>query len=163
MMSTLGDKDFGIVSNTLTSTGIFVTLGMETPNIMVTHMGTFGTLWGRQIFTLPVRSNKYSYQILKREQCFALNVPTARDMRTEISLCDTLSGFNCNKFETLGLHPKRARSVKTYVLGECGIIVEYKLISIIDPENIQMLDPTITAKRPHSLFVGEIVDAYRLK
>ena len=120
-------------------------------------------MWGKQIFTLPVRSTKYSYRIISQTESFALNVP-ARDMRTEISLCDTISGFKCNKLETLGLHPKRARSIDSYVLGECGLIAEFKVIAVIDPENIESkIDGLFASKRPHSLFIGEIADCYKLK
>lgn len=162
-MSELLEKDYTTVIKTLDSTGVFVTCGLKTPNIMVTHWGTFGKMWGRQIFTLPVRSTKYSYQIINDTKSFALNVPS-RDMRTEIALCGTISGFKCNKFETLGLHPKRARSIDSYVLGECGLIVEFKVIATIDPENIDgKVDGLFMSKRPHTLFIGEVADCYRLK
>ena len=91
-MSELLEKDYTTILKTLQSTGVFVTCGSDTPNIMVAHWGTFGKMWGKQIFTLPVRSTKYSYRIISQTESFALNVP-ARDMRTEISLCDTISGF----------------------------------------------------------------------
>lgn len=162
-MSELLEKDYTTILKTLQSTGVCVTCGSDTPNIMVAHWGTFGKMWGKQIFTLPVRSTKYSYRIISRTESFALNVP-ARDMRTEISLCDTISGFKCNKFETLGLHPKRARSIDSYVLGECGLIAEFKVIAVIDPENIESkIDGLFASKRPHSLFIGEIADCYKLK
>ncbi len=113
------DKDRTALLNALNSTGIFVTCGRQTPNIMVTHTGTLGKLWGREVFMLPIRANKYSYRIVSQTKSFALNVP-AHDMRNEIALCDTISGFKCNKFETLNLHPKRARKIDAYVL-DCGV------------------------------------------
>ncbi len=159
----LTDKEQSKLLSTMSSTGIFVTCGLDTPNIMVTHWGTVGKLWGRQVFTLPIRSTKYSYQIVTRTKSFALNVPI-KDMRTEISLCDTISGFKCNKFETLGLHPKRARSIESYVLGECGLIVECKLLAMIPPETIiKQTDELFSSGRPHTLFVGEPVNVYNLK
>lgn len=162
-MSELSAKDQTLLTNTLHETGVFVTCGLETPNIMVTHWGALGSFWGRDVFMLPIRSCKYSYQIVTKTKSFALNVPS-RDMRTEISLCDTLSGLKCNKFETLGLHPKRARGIDSYILGECGLIVECNVVAVIRPENIeQQVDGLITSKRPHTLFVGEISDAYRLR
>ncbi|MDE7463560.1 MAG: flavin reductase [Clostridiales bacterium] len=159
----LSDKDSAALMTAMNTAGVFVTCGLETPNIMVTHWGALGKLWGKQIFSLPIRSTKYSYRIVKETKSFAVNVP-ARDMRTEISLCDTISGFKVNKFETLNLHPKRARSIDAYVLGECGLIVEYKVIAIIPPESIdKQIDDLFVSSRPHTLFVGEVVDAYRLK
>ncbi len=159
----LSDKDGAALINAMNATGVFVTCGKETPNIMVAHSGALGTLWGRRIFALPVRSNKYSYKIITTTNSFALNVP-AHDMRTEIALCDTISGFKCNKFETLNLHPKRARTIEAYVLGECGLIVECKVIAVVNPEDMEVkIDGLFAGKRPHSLFIGEIADVYRLK
>lgn len=159
----LSDKDRAAVMNTITSTGIFVTCGRTTPNIMVTHNGLFGRMWGREVFVLPIRSNKYSYQIVTQTKSFALNVP-ARDMRNEIAQCDVISGFKVNKFEALGLHPKRARAIEAYVLGECGLIVECSVIAIIPPENIaQQCDGLFDVNKAHSLFVAELTDCYRLK
>ncbi len=161
--SILSDKDSTALMSCLDSTGVFVTCGLDTPNIMVAHWGMLGKLWGRKVFALPIRSTKLSYKIVTETKSFALNVP-ARDMRTEISLCDTISGFKCNKFETLGLHPKRARTIDAYVLGECGLIIEFGVIAAVPPENIEkQTDDLFTSARPHTLFIGEVKDAYRLK
>ena len=160
-MSDLTDKPAAELSRMLQSTGVFVTCGKSTPNIMVTHLGALGRLWGRSVFMLPIRSSKYSYQIVTQTKSFALNVP-ARDMRTEIALCDTISGFKCNKFETLGLHPKRAKSIEAYILGECGLIVECNVIAAIPPESVTPFVPNLfDAARAHTLFVGEIANAYK--
>lgn len=161
-MGNLSDKErLNLLSN-VNGAGVFVTLGRERPNVMVAHWGTLGKMWGRDVFCLPIRSNKYSYRIVNETLCFALNVPY-RDMRNEISTCDTISGFTANKFETLGLHPKRARSIDAYVLGECGLIVECKVVAEIPPESItQTTDGLFPATRAHTLFVGEICNCYRL-
>lgn len=156
------DKDAATLLKALNSTGIFATCGRKTPNVMVAHWGTLGKLWGRNVFLLPIRSSKYSYQIVSQTKSFALNIP-ARDMRTEIALCDTLSGFNCNKFEALGLHPKRARSIDAYVLGGSGLVVECTLVASIPPEAVcQVTDGLLPQGRAHTLFAGEIIDCYRL-
>lgn len=161
-MKTMTEKDKASVLAEMNSAGIFVTCGVKTPNVMVAHTGTLGKLWGRDVFFLPIRSNKYSYRIVTETKCFALNVP-ARDMRNEISLCDTVSGFKCNKFEMLGLHAKKARTIDAYVLGECGLIAECKAIALIPPENINKFEDVFDATKAHSLFVGEITDCYRLR
>ncbi len=81
---------------------------------------------------------------------------------SEIALCDTISGFKCNKFETLGLHPKRAKSIEAYILGECGLIVECNVIATIPPESVTPLVPSLfDTARAHTLFVGEIANAYK--
>lgn len=163
MGKTLTDKDRQALLSNLTGTGIFVTLGLETPNIMVTHWGTLGKMWGREVFFLPIRSSKYSYKIATETLGFALNIP-CRDMRSEIARCDTLSGFSCNKFEELNLHPKRARTIDAYVLGECGPIVECKIIALISPSAIASTTAEqLSTSNAHTLFVGEISDCYSFK
>ena len=162
-MSVLTDKERSLLITSVKETGVFVTCGTKTPNIMVTHWGTVGTLWGREVFILPIRSVKYSYKIVSDTGCFALNVP-ARDMRTEISLCDTMSGFKTSKFEALGLHAKRAKEIDSYVIGECGLIVECKVIAAVAPEKIDVKIPDLfMSKTPHTLFIGEAVKSYHIK
>lgn len=155
----ISDKDRAAIMNNIDSAGIFVTCGREHPNVMITHNGMLGKMWGRDVFVLPVKSTKYSYQIITQTKSFALNVPL-RDMRDEIARCDILSGFKCNKFEELGLHVKRARSIDAYVLGTHYIIAECKLIAMIPPDAISQQTEGLTADRAHTLFVGEIADCY---
>ena len=157
------DKDKNSVLGALGSAGVFVTCGRETPNIMVAHWGTLGKMWGRNVFVLPIKSTKYSYQIVTKTKSFALNVPTTRDMRSELAICDTISGFKTNKFEALNLHPKRARSIDAYVLGECGLIVECNIIATISPDNIDVaVEGLFPPSAAHTLFIGEIADCYKL-
>lgn len=158
----LTDKDKATVLNTMNSTGIFVTCGKDTPNIMVAHWGAVGKMWGRDIFILPIRSSKYSYRIVTQTKSFALNIP-ARDMRNEISVCDSMSGFKYNKFEALGLHPKKAKSIEAYVLGECALIAECRVVAVIPPESVtHYADGLFQSPRAHTLFAGEIIESYKL-
>lgn len=159
MGNVLTDKDRTLLMSSMNNTGIFVTLGKKTPNVMVAHWGMFGKMWGRDVFVLPIRSSKYSYQIITQTKSFALNVP-AHDMRGEISRCDAISGYSCNKFQELGLHAKRAKSIEAYVLGECGLIVECNVIAQIPPDAITTYNDVKISS--HTLFVGEIANCYKL-
>lgn len=160
---TFTSKDRTELTEKLKASGLFVTCGRQTPNLMVTHQGALGTLWGREVFFLPVKSAKYSYQIITQTKSFAVNVPS-RDMRNEIAQCDVISGFKCNKFEALNLHPKRARSIDAYVLGECGLIAEFNVVAVIPPDAIDtVIDGLFPARNSHTLFVGELCDCYRLR
>lgn len=143
--------------------GVFVTTGLENPNVMSTHWGTMGTLWNNSVFVLPVRPSKLSHDLIEQNKCFAISVPK-KDMRNEIIQCDHLSGFFTNKFEALHLHPKRARSINTYILSECGLILECKVVFSADMTREQ-LDPELRAemyscKDFHTMYFGEIVAAY---
>lgn len=68
MGKVLTDKDRTLLMSHLNNTGVFVTLGQKTPNIMVAHWGMFGKMWGarrlcpaypqQQIFLPNNHSNK---------------------------------------------------------------------------------------------------------
>lgn len=151
--------------NALRQSGVFVTCGIRKSNVMTTHWGTMGTLWNRDVFLLPVRRSKLSHQLIRENGSFAVSVPV-KDMRNEIALCDHISGFFVNKFEELRLHPKRARTVDAYVLGECGLIVECKVAAQFDLSQDTVApwinDDMYAGKDFHTLFIGEVVDCYNL-
>lgn len=143
--------------------GLFVSCGKEHPNIMTTHWGALGTFWHKQVFVLPVRTDKYSYEVVKKSRSFAVSVPTT-DMRNEIVLCEHMSGYNVNKFDALHLHPQRAKKIPAYVLSECGLILECKVLFTAAADD-SCIDETLRAdmydgKEYHSMFFGEVVECY---
>lgn len=161
----LSSEQRKIVNRAMPS-GLFVTCGKERPNVMVTHMGALGSIWHKQIFILPVREGKLSHEILCETKSFAISVPTT-DMSHEIMLCDSMSGYSVNKFEALRLRPKRAKHIPAYVLGECGLILECKVVYTASADN-GFVDEMLKAemyrgKEYHTMFFGEVVDCYAPK
>lgn len=149
--------------NRAMASGLFVTCGKDKPNVMTTHMGALGSIWHKQVFILPVRAGKLSHEILGETKSFAISVPTT-DMSQEIMLCDSMSGYAVNKFDALRLHPKRARHIPAYVLGECGLVLECKVVYTASAEGL-FVDEMLKAemyrgKQYHTMFFGEIVDCY---
>lgn len=150
----------------LSSSGLFITCGKEKPNIMSTHWGALGSFWNKQVFILPIRTGKLSHEIIDKTKSFAISVPKT-DMSREIMLCDSMSGYSVNKFETLHLHPKRARKIPTYVLSECGLILECKVIYVASAGSGDYVDEKLRAdyydnKEFHSVYFGEISDCYEM-
>ncbi|MDE6399192.1 MAG: flavin reductase [Clostridiales bacterium] len=147
----------------LSSGGLFVSCGKETPNLMSTHWGAIGTFWNKQVFVLPVREGKRSHEVIEKEKSFAISVPKT-DMRNEIVRCDHMSGYAVNKFEELHLHPKRARCIPAYVLGECGLILECKVLFAASAQNGYVSDSLAsemyTGKDFHTMYFGEVVACY---
>ncbi|MCI9518012.1 MAG: hypothetical protein HFK08_01995 [Clostridia bacterium] len=151
--------------NTMNTCGLFVTCGTKPHNVMSTHWGVIGTLWNKQVFVLPVRESKLSHEIIESTKSFAVCMPI-KDMRDEIVLCDHLSGFKADKFAELRLHPKRARHIDSYVVGDCGYILECKVILSTNMSKANMSDELLKDmyfhKDFHTMYFGEIVDAYEL-
>lgn len=157
------DRQLQKVMSTMNTCGLFVTCGISPHNVMSTHWGTVGTMWNRDIFVLPVRESKLSHEIIEKERSFAVNVPI-KDMRDEIIMCDHLSGFVKDKFNALRLHPKKARHIPAYVLADCGLVLECKVLFAADMTKEQ-LDTALETemyehKDFHTTYFAEIVDCY---
>ena len=150
--------------NAVGTSGVFISAGKTTPNIMSTHSGSLGTLWNRDVFILPIRKNKMTHEIIDATKSFAISVPT-KDMRNQIIQCDHLSGYGANKFERLHLHPARAKKIPAFTVAECGLFFECKVIFWADDMSPSQLDPRLMTemyegKDFHTFYFGEIINAY---
>ena len=163
-MATISERDLQKLMTTMNTCGLFVTCGIEPHNVMSTHWGSVGTMWNRDIFVLPVRGSKLSHTIISKTGEFAVCMPI-KDMRDEIMLCDHLSGYRSNKFNELHLHPKRARLIEAYVLAECGLVLECRVVFSADMSKDQLdaglFREMYEHKDFHTLFFAEILDCYR--
>lgn len=157
------DRQRNIACNALMMGGLFITAGKDPVNVMTTHWGGFTQMWNREVFVLPVRKRKFTHDLIDKNRCFVVNVPR-EDMNNVIAKCDRLSGKGINKFEELNLTPVPAKRLPTVTVGECGLIVECKVIYSMDMEKSK-LDPIIAKdmyvnKESHTLFFGEIINTY---
>ena len=162
-MAAISERLLQKLMTTMNTCGLFVTCGIEPHNVMSTHWGSVGTMWNRDVFVLPVRESKLSHSIIAETGEFAVCMPI-KDMRDEIMLCDHLSGYNTNKFGELHLHPKRARHIDAYVLAECGLVLECRVILAADmtKEGLDsaLLNEMYAHKDFHTLYFAEILDCY---
>lgn len=163
-MPLITEKNQAMLMSAVKNSGVFVTSGIKDANVMVTHQGLCGKMWGKDVFALPIKAAKRSYELIQKTGVFALCVP-ARDMRHEIARCDTLSGYKVDKFEELHLHVKKARAIHSVILGECGLIVECRVIALHQPQPFdkELFKAFYGEGERHELFYGEIVDSYNLR
>lgn len=163
-MDDMTDRQRTQLLKAIRQSGVFITCGQrDKTNIMSTHWGSLGTIWNRPVFILPVRKSKLSHALIDENGCFAISVPI-KDMRNEIVICDHLSGYDVNKFESLHLHPKRAKKIPTYTISECGLFLECKVIYKTDMQREQLDDKLredmYSQKDFHTMYFAEVVAAY---
>ncbi|MFX0064001.1 MAG: flavin reductase family protein [Candidatus Hermodarchaeota archaeon] len=91
---------------------------------------------------------RYSFEIIKETNNFSINIPTA-ELIEEVKFCGSKSGREVNKFDATGLTPKKAKKISSYLIDECPVNLECKVIHTID------------LKGTHVWFVGEVVTAYK--
>jgi len=112
------------------------------PNI-ITIAAVAGAGHNPPMFSIAVRDDRYSYNLIERAGEFVINVPTAR-MAKEAALCGRLSGKNADKFKEAELTPVPAEVVRTPLIKECPINIECKVVGSVKPGT-------------HRIYVGQVV------
>lgn len=93
--------------------------------------------------SISVRPERHSYDILKREKAFVINLVTKK-LAPCADWCGVRSGRKFNKFLEMGLTPVRATQVNAPMIEESPVNIECKVTQIIPLGS-------------HDLFLAEIV------
>lgn len=148
--------------NSLCGSGAFLTAGKEKPNTMTVGWGAIGYIWKKEVVMIPVRSTRYTKELLDKNNEFTLSVPY-KGLKKELGYCGTASGRNEDKFQEAGLKKIPAKKVSTCVVGDCDMYYECKIIAKVEINEESMI-PELMANYPvknfHTLYIGEVIDKY---
>ena len=101
------------------------------------------------LVAVSIAPKRYSHSLIEETGEFVINIPTM-DILKETLFCGRVSGIDHDKFKETELTPLPAKKVKPPVIKECVAHLECKL------------HKQFTAG-DHTIFVGEIVEAYANK
>lgn len=93
---------------------------------------------------ISVRPERYSYEILKRDMEFVINL-TNKDLAYATDWCGVRSGRDYNKFEEMHLTPGKATVVRAPIIEESPLNIECRVKEII-------------ALGSHQMFIAEVVN-----
>lgn len=145
--------------------GAFLTTASgEKVNSMTIGWGTIGIMWSKPVFTVMVRTSRFTHDLLAQSDDFTVSIPL-KDMKKELAVCGSKSGRNMDKLALAGIHTQPAKKVKTPVIAGAGLHYECKLIYKQDMESAALADGLLNACYPnqndyHTIYVGEIVATY---
>ncbi|MGI6713394.1 MAG: flavin reductase family protein [Bacillota bacterium] len=145
--------------------GAFLTVKKDDNiNVMTIGWGSVGFIWGKPIFTLLVRSSRYTYELLDQTKEFSVSVPLNNDFKKELVLCGTKSGRDVDKFKEANLTPVPGKVISAPVIKECQLFYECKVVyeQLMDPK---LLNETEKEKfysqgDYHVIYYGEILASY---
>lgn len=158
------EKYIGEITSALKDPGLLIVSGKEEPNIMAVHWGLVGYIWAKPVFVAAVRHARHTYNLINESGVFTVNVPR-KDIHNEIVNIFHTSGKDVDKFTAFHLHPVKAKSVDTYVVGDCGVHLECRVL-YHSPVDGAFLDDGVKEhayeghEDYHTLFYGEILDIY---
>ena len=146
------------------SNGAFLTTNHNgKTNTMTIGWGQIGFAWGKPIFTVMVRSSRYTYELIEKSSEFTVSIPLI-PMKQALGICGSKSGRDIDKFAAAGLTVLPGQKTETPVIKGCGLHFECKIIYKQAMEPSQ-LDPSLIKKwydsgDYHTFYAGEILSCY---
>ena len=157
--------------------GILLSTNADKFNSMVIGWGHLGILWGRPTFHVYVRQGRYTKKQLDMAGEFTISVPL-NGIDAQINrVCGSQSGYNIDKVKEAGLELVEAEKIGTPGIRQYPLTLECKVLYAQDqeldkiPQEIRdrMYPQEISGSNPmankdfHTMYVGEILDAYIIK
>lgn len=158
-----------------TKTGVLLTTKADDKvNSMTISWGTLGIEWGKPIFTVFVRENRFTKQQLEKNPEFTINIPIGEFNRKILSICGTKSGHITDKISELSLSLESPNRISVPAIKDLPLTLECKVVykqkqnkNEITEENRSKFYPQDVessfhgANRDfHTAYYGEIVSAY---
>ena len=159
------------------SKGILLNTKDEKFNSMVIGWGMLGRIWNRPSYTVFVRQSRYTKEALDKSGEFTVSVPLDGVDPKIAKVCGSLSGHNIDKVKEAGLTLEEPEvngvpGIREYPLTiECRVLYQQDQVLADIPEDIQkqMYPQDVDGTAPmenrdiHTMYIGEIVDAYLIK
>ncbi len=120
----------------------------EKPNI-ITLAWAMPTSINPPLVAISIAPKRHSHTLIEQTKEFVVNIPTMKILK-ETLFCGRRSGRKYDKIKEVSLTPLPAKRVKPPIIKECVAHLECKLRSQFSTGD-------------HTIFVGEIVEAYANK
>ncbi len=143
--------------------GAFLTAGDKVMNTMTIGWLQAGVMWFKKILIVPIRTSRYTKELVDESGFFTVSVPYTNDMVAALAVTGKVSGRDCDKFLKAGITAVRAKSVPSYVVDGCDMYYECKVLHSI-PLNKEELSEELANYYPksnmHTLYFAEIIEIY---
>lgn len=145
--------------------GAFLTTKVQDKvNTMTIGWGSLSYMWGKPVFTVMVRTSRYTKGLIDEAGEFTVSVPCGK-MNDAIKLCGSASGRDSDKIADAGITLLAPEKLSTPFIGGCPLHFECKTL-YTEEMNLDYLDDATRARwyangDVHTLYYGEIVGAYR--
>ena len=157
--------------------GILLNTNGDKFNTMVIGWGHIGTLWSKPTFHVYVRQGRYTKGQLDKTGEFTISAPLEKPDPVITKVCGMKSGYNIDKEKEAGLELVDAETINTPGIKQYPLTIECKILYSQDqdlskiPADIRekMYPQDVDGTNPmanrdfHTMYVGEIVDAYIIR
>ncbi len=147
-------------------------------NSMVVSWGGIGIVWGKPVFTIYIRENRYTRELLEKNGEFTVNIPMGPfDKKKIANVCGAMSGRDIDKVKEANLTLVDSEEVSVPGIKELPLTLECKVIykqkqdkNAIDKEQTEKYYPYDipgtfhgSNRDYHTAYYGEIIRASIIK
>lgn len=126
---------------------------MEKSNIItVAWTGIINT--NPPMVSISIRPNRYSYNIIKEQKEFVINL-TTKELARKTDWCGVKSGEKVDKFKEMHLHKEKSEKIKCPIIKESPVALECKVKEIKKLGSHDMFIAEILAIRADDKYIDE--------
>lgn len=131
-------------------------------NTMTASWGGLGVLWNKNVATIYIRPQRYTYEFTEKNDTFTLSFFT-EDYKKELGFCGKHSGRDCDKVKECGLSAIEVDGSMAFSEAKLILVCKKLYHDDIKPENLYD-DSIDKANYPnkdyHRMYIGEIIKVY---
>ena len=137
-----------------------LTAGTENSfNTMTISWGGLGTLWGKPVATVYVRTSRYTHDFMDDNEYFTISF-YPEQYHNVLGVLETMSGRDMDKMKESGLTAQKAGETMTFKEAEITIVSRKLFKQELDvakmPEKIAC--DMYSGQAPHDMYIGEVVE-----
>ncbi len=132
-------------------------------NAMTISWGSLGTLWNRPVCTVYVRPQRYTFNLLEKQEGFSVCV-MGEGYYQQLQYCGSKSGRDTDKLKDCGFTVTYG-AMDTPVIQQAQLVLVCRKLYTQDLDPLQMLDQSIRdAVYPqggfHRCYTGQVEEVY---
>ncbi len=134
----------------------------ENFNTMTVSWGGLGTLWGKPVATVYVRTSRYTHEYMDANEYFTISF-YPEQYRKELGVLGKKSGRNMDKMHGSGLTAQKTGESISFEEAEVTLVCRKLFRQELEVANIpeDIAAALYAGQTPHDMYIGEVVDIIR--
>ena len=134
----------------------------ESFNTMTISWGGLGTIWGKPVATVYVRTSRYTHDFMDANEFFTVSF-YPEECRQILGVLGSKSGRDMDKMKESGLTPVQAGGSMSFKEAEVTLVCRKLFRQQLDVANMpeDVAKAMYEGQAPHDMYIGELVDIIR--
>lgn len=131
---------------------------MDKFNTMTISWGGLGTIWGKPVATVYVRTSRYTYKFMENSDYFTVSF-YPDSYKKALGVLGSKSGRDIDKMHFEGLTAVEAGESVSFKEASVTLVCKKLFKQQLDPKNMpqEIADQFYKTDAPHDMFIGEVV------